>query len=182
MIEDIASHRSQVVDHVSRLIPDRVATHKIRCHGDLHLGQILMVKEDIVIIDFEGEPKRSLDERRTKWPAARDVAGIIRSIDYAVTATLDRAAQGAAEERAQLAPKLDAWREQSAKAVLDAYAEYSSDYRLRSHNAESERLLEFFLLEKAVYEVGYELSNRPTWVHIPLAGLHRILASRGVLS
>ena len=141
-----------------------------------------MVKDDVVILDFEGEPKRSLTGRRSKSPAARDVAGVIRSIDYGATGALERADHIAPDERSQLAPKLDYWRECAAAAFLGAYKEHTSARLWPNEPKSARRLLEFFLLEKAVYEVGYELSNRPAWLHVPLEGLRRILRSRGAAS
>ena len=103
---------------------------KIRHHGDFHLGQMLIVKDDVVIIDFEGEPRRSLAERRRKAPAARDVAGLIRSIDYSATAALERALKSAPDEHGKIARALDDWRERSVAAVLAAYREFALDARL----------------------------------------------------
>src|SRR6185503_3004294 len=126
---------------------------------------------------------RPLAERRMKFPAARDVAGVIRSIDYAATGAMERTTHIAPEERSQLAPKLDSWREQAAATFLSAYIEHARGTRLWPDTAETpQSVLDFFLLDKAVYEIEYELSNRPAWLHIPLKGLQRILVSRGVLS
>jgi maltose alpha-D-glucosyltransferase / alpha-amylase len=90
---------------------------KIRHHGDFHLGQMLIVKDDVFIIDFEGEPRRSIEDRRRKAPAARDVAGLIRSIDYSATAALERALKSAPDEQGTA---LDGWREHSVAAFLGA--------------------------------------------------------------
>jgi maltose alpha-D-glucosyltransferase/alpha-amylase len=91
---------------------------KIRHHGDFHLGQMLIVKDDVFIIDFEGEPRRSLAERRRKAPVARDLAGLIRSIDYSATAALDRALRSAPDEHGKIAKALDDWRERAVDSVL----------------------------------------------------------------
>src|SRR5581483_10455543 len=138
---------------------------KIRHHGDFHLGQMLVVKDDVYIIDFEGEPRRSLEQRRRKAPAARDVAGLIRSIDYSATAALERALKSAPDEHGKIAHGLDEWREHATATVLAAYREHLSDPRLWPGEAhEADRLLEFFLLEKAFYEIEYELAHRPDWL------------------
>src|SRR5581483_3789411 len=151
---------------------------KIRQHGDLHLGQILMVKDDIQIIDFEGEPKRGSDERRRKVPAARDVAGLLRSLDYSATAALDRAIRVTPDDQGKIARALADWRARSVTAVVTAYRESMSDARLWPADPEAaRRLLNFFMLEKAFYEIEYELSFRPEWLHVPLAGTLRILAA-----
>ena len=104
------------------LFPDNIDAVKIRHHGDFHLGQMLIVKDDVVIIDFEGEPRRSLAERRRKAPAARDVAGLIRSIDYSATAALERALKSAPDEHGKIARALDDWRERSVAGVLPPIA------------------------------------------------------------
>ena len=88
---------------LASMLPESIAAVKIRHHGDFHLGQMLMVKDDVYIIDFEGEPRRSLQERRQKAPAARDLAGLIRSIDYSVTAALDRATRNMPDDDGKLA-------------------------------------------------------------------------------
>ena len=108
--------RGAIASHIRQLLPPSIGAVKIRHHGDFHLGQMLIVKDDVFIIDFEGEPRRSLDERRQKAPAARDVAGLIRSIDYSTTAALLDAVNLTAEERAILDPKLEVWREQATEA------------------------------------------------------------------
>ena len=122
-------------------------------------------------------PRRSIAERRRKAPAARDVAGLIRSIDYSVTAALERALKSASDEDGRIARALDGWRERSVAAFLAAYRHSLNDPRLwpRSQDA-ADRLLDFFLLEKAFYEIEYELAHRPNWLRVPLAGTWRILA------
>lgn len=153
---------------------------KIRHHGDLHLGQMLIVKDDIFIIDFEGEPRRPLSERRRKAPAARDVAGVVRSIDYSTTAALERALKIAPDERGKLAMALQSWRERAVATFLAAYREHMSDPRLWPVDEEAaNRLLDVFLLEKAFYEIGYEIAHRPDWVRVPLAGALHVLSQAG---
>jgi len=179
MVDEILAHRGSLPERLRALLPETTRIAKIRQHGDFHLGQMLIVKDDIVILDFEGEPKRSLVERRRKVPAARDLAGLIRSIDYSATAALMRALKTAPDEHGKVAHALDDWRERSVAAVVEAYREFLTDPRLWPQDAEEAmRLLDFFLLEKAFYEVDYELSHRPDWLKVPLAGLRRILARR----
>jgi maltose alpha-D-glucosyltransferase/alpha-amylase len=150
---------------------------KIRQHGDLHLGQLLMVKDDVYIIDFEGEPKRSAAERRRKVPAARDVAGLLRSIDYSATAALDRATRVVPDDQGKVARALEDWRARSVAAVLTAYRDAMTDTRLWPAEPQAaQQLLNFFMLEKALYEIEYELSFRPDWLHVPLVGTLRVLA------
>ena len=163
-------------DRLKALLPRDIDGLKIRHHGDFHLGQMLIVKDDVFIIDFEGEPRRTLAERRRKAPAARDVAGLIRSIDYSVTAALDRALKLAPDEHGRLAPGLDDWRDRATAAFLTAYRETMADPPLWPADRQAAaRMLDFFLLEKAFYEIEYELAHRPDWLHVPLAGTWRIL-------
>jgi maltose alpha-D-glucosyltransferase/alpha-amylase len=159
-------------------LPAQLDVHLIRTHGDFHLGQVLIAKDDVFIIDFEGEPNRTIAERRHKAPAARDVAGLIRSIDYSTTAAYERALRTAPDESGRLAAALGVWRERSAATFVEAYREAMADPRLWPQAAdESARLLDFFLIEKALYEIEYELSHRPHWVRVPLAGILRVLPS-----
>ena len=156
---------------------------KIRHHGDFHLGQVLIAKDDAYILDFEGEPRRSLEERRRKAPPARDVAGFLRSIDYAASAAIDRSPDLTAEERTNLDQRIRDWARDMRDVYWESYREtLDGDSRLwPADDAETHALLDLFLLEKALYEVEYELTNRPTWSHIPLEGTLRILEHREVI-
>src|SRR5262249_15505814 len=109
-VEALLAQRGSLASRLDHLLPRRVDAMKVRHHRDFHLGQMLIVKDDIFIIDFEGEPRRSLEERRRKAPAARDVAGLLRSIDYSATAALERALKSAPDEHGKLAQALDDWR------------------------------------------------------------------------
>jgi len=155
---------------------------KIRHHGDFHLGQVLIAKDDAYILDFEGEPRRSLDERRAKAPPARDVSGFIRSIDYAASAALDRAPDLNADERTALRERTRVWAEELTDAYWTSYREAIGESQLwPGDDEQTRRLLDFFLLEKALYEIEYELTNRPSWSHIPLEATLRILQQRGAI-
>jgi maltose alpha-D-glucosyltransferase/alpha-amylase len=143
---------------------------KIRVHGDYHLGQILVVGTDIFIVDFEGEPGRDLLERRAKTSPLVDVAGMLRSFDYVVAAALDKlemtgATSAAAEEYAR------AWRDWS-------WAEFQREYySVLPQVSGGDALLKLFLFRKALYEVEYELGNRPDWLRRPLGSLYKLLSS-----
>jgi maltose alpha-D-glucosyltransferase / alpha-amylase len=177
LVDALLSYREALPARLRELLPETVDAMKIRHHGDFHLGQMLIVKDDVSIIDFEGEPRRSLEDRRRKAPAARDVAGLIRSIDYSATAALERALKSAPDEHGKLARALEGWREHSAAAFMAAYRSSLSDARLWPQSPEAaDRLLDFFLLEKAFYEIEYELAHRPDWLRVPLAGTWRILS------
>ncbi|HZP78189.1 MAG TPA: maltose alpha-D-glucosyltransferase [Pseudolabrys sp.] len=178
----LLTQRQAILDYTRRALPPAVPALKIRHHGDFHLGQVLIAKDDAYILDFEGEPERSLAERRSKAPAGRDVAGLLRSIDYSATAALDRALQARPDDRHIIGARLDVWREQSSDAFWVAYREALTDVRLwPTDAAEARQLLDFFLLEKAIYEIEYEAANRPGWLHVPLAGVMRLLARSGVV-
>lgn len=176
LIDQVLELRHGLRGWLTELLPENIDGLKIRHHGDFHLGQMLIVKDDIFIIDFEGEPRRSIDERRRKAPAARDIAGLIRSIDYSATAALERALKVTSDDTGKLAAALDAWRERATTAFVDAYRETMTDARLWPADAgATKEMLNFFLLEKALYEIEYELAHRPDWLRVPLTGILRIL-------
>jgi maltose alpha-D-glucosyltransferase/alpha-amylase len=177
LVDALLSYRDSLPARLRQLLPETVDAMKIRHHGDFHLGQMLIVKDDVSIIDFEGEPRCSIEDRRRKAPAARDVAGLIRSMDYSATAALERALKSAPDEHGKLAHALEDWREHSVAAFMAAYRSSLSDTKLWPQSAEAaDRLLDFFLLEKAFYEIEYELAHRPDWLRVPLAGTWRILS------
>jgi trehalose synthase-fused probable maltokinase len=136
----------------------------IRHHGDFHLGQTLWADDDWIILDFEGEPARSLPERRRKRSPLRDVAGMLRSFAYAASAS---------QLQRDVEPP-EGWEERARTAFLDGYRA-TVDQSLVPQGAAMEKLLTVFELEKAVYELRYELNNRPDWVRIPVAGIIRML-------
>lgn len=143
----------------------RFEAARIRFHGDYHLGQVLYTGSDFMIIDFEGEPMRPLAERRTKTLAMRDVAGMLRSFQYAGYS----AQNVSSPERERYADYWTAW---ASAAYLSAYFEEARDGAFVPADREERRaLLDAFLLQKALYEVAYELNNRPDWVRIPLRGI-----------
>jgi maltose alpha-D-glucosyltransferase / alpha-amylase len=177
LVDQALAYQATLHERLRALLPPDIDGLKIRHHGDFHLGQMLIVKDDIFIIDFEGEPRRSLDERRRKAPAARDVAGLIRSIDYSATAALERALKLTPDENGRLAAALAKWRDDSTAAFLAAYRETMTNALIWPADAQAaERMLNFFLLEKVLYEIGYELAHRPDWLRVPLTGMIRILS------
>ncbi|HEY2210227.1 MAG TPA: maltose alpha-D-glucosyltransferase [Bradyrhizobium sp.] len=177
LVNQVLTQRATLLDRLGALLPSGIGGMNIRHHGDFHLGQILIVKDDIFIIDFEGEPRRALNERRRKAPAARDVAGLIRSIDYSATAALERALKVAPDEQGKLGAALAEWRDRSTAAFLAAYREVMTNQRLWPADPQAaEQMLNFFLLEKAFYEIEYELAHRPEWLRVPLTGMVRILS------
>jgi maltose alpha-D-glucosyltransferase / alpha-amylase len=160
-----------------RITRRRIDTVRMRIHGDYHLGQVLWTGDDFVIIDFEGEPGRPLSQRRFKRNPLRDVAGMMRSLRYASTAEL-RSGRHRPEDIARLEGWARAWSGWTSAAFLGGYVESAHGTRLLpQRDADLEMLLEFFLLEKCVYEIGYELNNRPDWLEIPMGGLLELLPS-----
>ena len=141
----------------------------IRIHGDYHLAQVLLTRNDFVLVDFEGEPGRGFDERRAKQSPLRDVAGMLRSFGYAHAGAV-RATAHTAEEEAQLAQAAARWEALTRQAFLDSYADTLASTSLRMDDT-ARSLLPLFELQKALYELRYELDNRPDWVGIPLAGI-----------
>ncbi len=153
------------------------AGHRTRIHGDYHLGQVLRARGDYVILDFEGEPARSLAARRAKQSPLRDVAGMLRSFSYAAYSGLNTFAQRRPPNNEAEAKSLEAWARLWQNAVstefLRAYSAtaYAANSELLPQPAQAQLLLHAYLLEKSLYELLYELDNRPTWVRIPLAGI-----------
>jgi maltose alpha-D-glucosyltransferase/alpha-amylase len=143
---------------------------KTRYHGDLHLGQVLVVQDDFVIVDFEGEPERSLEERRAKSSPLRDVAGMLRSFSYAAHAALLRREAGTPADAGSRA--LGAWEQGACHHFLEGYRGEARQLASQpADGADFDALLALFLLEKALYELRYEIANRPDWIEIPLRGL-----------
>jgi maltose alpha-D-glucosyltransferase/alpha-amylase len=175
-VDELLGREDELLTRLSVIrIPVRV--NKIRVHGDYHLGQVLWTGKDFSIIDFEGEPARSLATRRLKRPALVDVAGMIRSFDYASRAAAARVRRDLSTvEEAALEPHLTNWYRRVAGAYLHAYLEASQGASyLPATKEELGALLDFLLLEKAIYELGYEANSRPEWVDIPARGILELL-------
>ena len=143
---------------------------KTRYHGDYHLGQVLVSNNDFIIIDFEGEPARSLEERRMKHSSLRDVAGMLRSFDYAHWSAVLRDSYSDID-RTRLAPLTQSWARECREMFLLAYDESTRNSGLYGPFDEVRGLIELFELEKALYELRYEIGNRPGWINVPLQGV-----------
>lgn len=150
---------------------------KTRYHGDYHLGQVLVSNNDFIITDFEGEPGRSLEERRAKHSSLRDVAGMLRSFDYARWSALSQGTYTDAD-RDRLAPLALGWAREAREMFLNAYGETSRDSGLYGDFAAVRGLIDLFEVEKVLYELRYEIGNRPAWITVPL---HGVLALCGLL-
>ena len=177
LADTLIGARQRLADCVRTLAPDHVNAVKTRYHGDLHLGQVLAVQNDFFIIDFEGEPVRPLAARRLKSSPLRDVAGMIRSFEYAATTAVRQIAETRPAALSRLIEVADAWRQRAVDGFRAAYRKAMRGcHAYPANKLQAKQLIDFFALEKAIYEVNYELANRPAWVAIPLSGVLRILA------
>ncbi|HEX2030458.1 MAG TPA: maltose alpha-D-glucosyltransferase [Actinomycetota bacterium] len=168
----------QVLERFRALLDVRIRAARIRCHGDFHLGQVLYTGNDFVIIDFEGEPARPLSERRIKRPPLRDVAGLIRSFHYAASSPLQGGAGPPVPggDVVTLHPWTRFWYLWVSAEYLRTYLEVAAGAPfLPKERRQLEVLLDVFLLEKALYEVGYEVNNRPEWVGLPIQALVQLV-------
>ncbi|WP_207484105.1 maltose alpha-D-glucosyltransferase [Arenibaculum pallidiluteum] len=174
--DTLLSRRGACLALLDRLLEGGIDAVKTRHHGDYHLGQVIKVQADWFLLDFEGEPLRSLDERRAKHVPLRDVAGMLRSFDYAAYATVRQIGELQPEMAQKVLGYALSWREEAASAFLrgyEAHIEGCPSYPADPEQAR--RVLDFFILEKACYEIAYEASNRPDWISIPLRGVLGIL-------
>jgi maltose alpha-D-glucosyltransferase/alpha-amylase len=167
----LLAKRERLLGLAQTMAPAETCGPKIRLHGDLHLGQVLLQRDDVVFVDFEGEPARSLAERRMKHSPLRDVAGVLRSFDYARHAALRRVPSQPGEDRARWNELTLAWERETREVFLRAYASSARSVGLYESLDACGSLQRLFELEKALYELRYELENRPDWIAIPLASL-----------
>ncbi len=178
--EKLLSREGRILERFRLILSRKMTAMRIRCHGDYHLGQVLYTGKDVVIFDFEGEPARSLTDRRIKRSPLRDVAGMLRSFHYATQAVLRETSSSSgmirAEDRAILDGWALGWQTWVSAAFLNAYLTSARQALFLPRSMEEFKvLLSTFLLEKAVYELGYELNHRPDWVAIPIRGLFQLL-------
>jgi maltose alpha-D-glucosyltransferase/alpha-amylase len=170
---------SQLFGRFQSVMQARFSAMRTRCHGDYHLGQVLYTGNDFMIIDFEGEPAKSLAERRRKRSPLLDVAGMLRSFHYAAyTALFNEIDNGTIRPDAQ--PEMERWADfwyvWVSATFLKAYLDTSGDAVFMPKSRDETRvLLNAYQLDKAVYELGYEMNNRPTWVRIPLWGILQMM-------
>jgi len=172
--QEVLRQRDALLQQFDELRDLTAAAARIRCHGDYHLGQILVTEGDVVILDFEGEPARKLEERRAKCSALRDVAGMLRSFSYAALTAIGAATQTRPEDAKRLAPWADFWETWISAAFLRAYLAATRGASFLPPPRDLDVLLRAYVLDKALYELAYELNNRPAWVHIPLAGVMQL--------
>jgi maltose alpha-D-glucosyltransferase/alpha-amylase len=179
LVDQLLAQRATWCDRLKALLPAGIGGLNIRHHGDLHLARMLIVKDDIFITGFEGDLRRSIEERRRKAPAARDVASLIRSIEYSAHAALERALKLASDEHGRLGMALTEWVNRAAAAFLAAYREFMTNSLLwPADRRAADGMLDFFLLEEIFNELEYELAQRPEWLRVPLTGALRLLSPR----
>jgi maltose alpha-D-glucosyltransferase/alpha-amylase len=179
-VSELVVNEDTLIARFQSILAHKISTMRTRIHGDYHLGQVLFTGNDFVIIDFEGEPARSLAERRMKRSPLTDVAGMIRSFDYAVHTALSRQSEFLGIEREE-DHALQAlwgrfWYQWICAVFIKEYLQVAEGAPfIPDTHEELFKLLEVYILDKAVYELGYELNNRPNWVHIPVQSILNIL-------
>ena len=177
--ERLLARRDAALRCLDELLPARVDAMKTRIHGDYHLGQVLAVQNDYTIIDFEGEPMRPLDERRAKFSPLVDVAGMLRSFAYAASAAVRQMVEIQPAAEATLLERGEEWRRAVSEAFLARYRTVMAGAASMPRDASvADSLLAFFTLEKAFYEIEYEIANRPAWAAIPIASVLELTEAR----
>jgi maltose alpha-D-glucosyltransferase/alpha-amylase len=168
----VLARRRQIVEGFGRLDHRPIRALRTRIHGNYALGQVLRVKSDYIIFDFDGEPARSLSEKRAKQSPLKDVAGMLRSFSYGTYVTLMNYTARRPEDLAKLMPWARLWEKSTAGAFLGAYRETAgrAEY-LPDNPGDFRQLLRAYLLDKALSELLYEMNNRPAWIRIPLQGI-----------
>jgi maltose alpha-D-glucosyltransferase / alpha-amylase len=179
-VQSMMGKKDQILSLISGFkLEDASSLRKTRFHGDLHLGQVLVAEGDFYIIDFEGEPARPFAQRRAKHSPLRDVAGMLRSLNYAAWSALFDAGAGDPEKIKALEKPAADWEREASRAFMQGYKKTIEGCSSCPAGAETfARLLDLFVLEKALYEVRYELANRPSWLRIPVEGIMTLLSRR----
>jgi maltose alpha-D-glucosyltransferase/alpha-amylase len=168
----VLGRRRQTIENFGHFGRDEPQGQRIRIHGDYHLGQVIRVRSDYVILDFEGEPARPLGERRARQSPLKDVAGMLRSLSYAAYAGLFNYTARRPDDFDKLEPWARIWERSTSGEFLRAHRETASGAAFLPSGEEAFRgLLAAYWLDRAFYELSYELNNRPAWVRIPLLGI-----------
>ena len=180
-VETLLGRWAEVDRTIEAALPQVPQISKTRLHGDMHLGQVVVVRDDFYILDFEGEPLRNMEERRAKHSPLRDVAGMVRSFSYAARTALQQRGNERPEKRKQLTRGVNEWERQMIDAFVSSYrAAAAGCSSVPADDVTFRRLLDLFLLEKALYEISYEAANRPDWITIPVYGVLRLVMQRAV--
>jgi len=174
--DKVLNLENAIFDRLRQMVDAKIGGMRIRCHGDYHLGQVLFTGKDFVIIDFEGEPSRPISERRIKRSPLRDVAGMLRSFNYAAVSKFKNETSRP-ENLAQLKLWAGYWNFWVSVGYLQGYLDMTRNSAfLPKSSVELKTMLNIYLLEKAVYELGYELNSRPDWVSVPIEGILGLLS------
>lgn len=177
LADDILKNENVLLSTIKAALErKKIHTTKIRVHGDYHLGQVLFTGKDFIIIDFEGEPARTMTARKLKQCPFKDVAGMLRSFHYSIY--MGRVANESKMPQSTdfLKPWLEAWYKTVQDTFLKGYFETAGNASFIPHEEEQlHDLMAVYTIEKAIYELDYEINNRPDWLHIPLTGLKMIL-------
>ncbi|MGF1607081.1 MAG: maltose alpha-D-glucosyltransferase [Rhodothalassiaceae bacterium] len=175
-LADLHARKDEIYASLDALAKLPPSGQKTRVHGDLHLGQVLVAEDDFYLLDMEGEPGRTLEDRRRKTSPLRDAAGMLRSFDYAAAFAARRAADAGLVDLEEAQAEALKWRDEAGMGFLRGYFGAIEEAGVRTTDRDVEHaLLRFFTLEKALYEVTYEANNRPDWLAIPTAGVLRLL-------
>ncbi|MDQ3216259.1 MAG: phosphotransferase [Actinomycetota bacterium] len=172
-LEGLADRAGAIIDLLASVTTPGAKT---RVHGDYHLGQTMLTERGWIILDFEGEPARSLQDRRSKDSPLRDVAGMMRSFSYAATAALFKRAEPGSRDWSNLEPIAEAWEDLARERFLRAYLRTAHEGEFLPDEESTETMLNVFEIDKALYELAYERSHRPAWTRIPLEGIRRAVA------
>lgn len=176
LTDELLEREAEIIEKFEPIRQEKIDTIKIRIHGDYHLGQVLYTGNDFVILDFEGEPARSLSERKIKRSVYRDLAGMMRSFDYAAFNVLMQNQTIRPEDRKTLAPWAELWSYHVGQHFINVYTKHTEGKGLIPQEPrQRELLLRSYLMNKAIYELNYELNNRPEWLPIPVNGILRLL-------
>jgi maltose alpha-D-glucosyltransferase / alpha-amylase len=178
LVMEFLARRDEIDSAIERLSAAAAGNFvKTRVHGDYHLGQVLIANDDVMIIDFEGEPLRPIEQRRAKCSPMRDVAGMLRSFSYAANVAVRELSAGLEHRRAHVLERALRWKGQAIKIFLGSYADAARGSVLETQDIEAQtQLLHLNLFAKVLYEINYEAGNRPDWIDIPLYGLLRLLS------
>jgi maltose alpha-D-glucosyltransferase/alpha-amylase len=175
--EEILEMQDKIIERLKLVYSHKLDAVKTRIHGDYHLGQILFTGKDLVILDFEGEPSASYSERRLKRSPLRDVAGMIRSLHYASYSSMFLNTRLRKEDLATVLPFVEQWYHYMSGFFMHAYLETVGNHNfIPSDKNDLEIILQTFLIEKSIYELNYELNNRPDWVVIPIRGIKAVMS------
>ena len=180
-VDHLLSLRKTLLTRISPSSLKGIVAAKMRYHGDYHLAQVLRVENDFIITDFEGEPGRSIEERHEKHSPLRDVAGMLRSFSYVSGVAANHTTTERPGDRHRIGPLVQDWEQEASTAFLKGYYDTVAQEPILPADPEAaERLLDFFVIEKALYELRYEMNNRPDWLPIPLFSLIRALEGNKV--